>query len=104
MEYDQNLKEKYAIILIGILTVQLITLIVIFILKGCGVLDYSDTTFNIFITGGIAEVFVLVKMIVQYLFTDNLTEALKIILRNNNQVKDEEKNGNNIKNDKTEEI
>ena len=104
IENDQNLKEKYAIILIGILTVQLITLIVIFILKGCGVLDYSDTTFNIFITGGIAEVFVLVKMIVQYLFTDNLTEALKIILRNNNQVKDEEKNGNNIKNDKTEEI
>lgn len=104
IENDQTLKEKYAIILIGILTVQLIALIVIFILKGCGILDYSDATFNIFITGGIAEVFVLVKMIVQYLFTDNLTEALKIILRNNNQVKDEEKNGNNIRNDKTEGI
>lgn len=104
IENDQTLKEKYAIILIGILTVQLIALIVIFILKGCGILDYSDATFNIFITGGIAEVFVLVKMIVQYLFTDNLTEALKIILRNNNQVQDEEKNGNNIRNDKTEGI
>ena len=85
IEKDQSLKGKYAIILIIILVIQLIALFVIFILKGCNVLSYSDTTFNIFITGGIAEVFVLVRVIVKYLFTDNLTSALNIILENNNK-------------------
>ena len=87
IEKDQKLKEKYAIILIIILAIQLVALIVIFILKGCGVLNYSDSTFNLFITGGIAEVFVLVRVIVKYLFKDNLTNALNIILKNNNPIK-----------------
>lgn len=87
IERDQNLKEKYAIILIVILAIQLSSLIAVFIAKGMGKLTYSDSTFNIFITGGIAEVFVLVRVIVKYLFKDNLTNALNIILRNNNQVK-----------------
>lgn len=50
-------------------------------------MHYSDTTFNIFITGGIAEIFVLVRIIVKYLFKDNLTNALNIILENNNPAK-----------------
>ena len=58
-------------------------------------LIYSDSTFNIFITGGIAEVFVLVRVIVKYLFKDNLTNALNIILENNNQVKYHKKNNKN---------
>lgn len=86
IEKDQKLKEKYAIILITILSIQLIALITIFILKGCNVLIYTDSTFNLFITGGIAEVFVLVGVIVRYLFKDNLTKALNIILENNNKV------------------
>lgn len=85
IERDQSLKEKYAIILIIILAIQLVALITIFILKGCNVLVYSDSTFNLFITGGIAEVFVLVRVIVKYLFKDNLTNALNIILENNNK-------------------
>lgn len=84
---DQKLKEKYAIILIIILAIQLVALIVIFILKGCGILNYSDSSFNIFISGGIAEVFILVRVIVKYLFKDNLTNSLNIILKNNNQMK-----------------
>ena len=87
IQKDQKLRGRYAIILIAILTVQLLALIIIFVLKGCNVLDYSDSTFNLFITGGIAEVFTLIMVIVKYLFNDNLTEALKIILTNNNQVK-----------------
>lgn len=86
IERDQSLKEKYAIILIIILAIQLVALITIFILKGCNVLVYSDSTFNLFITGGIAEVFVLVRVIVKYLFKDNLTNALNIILENNNKI------------------
>ncbi len=86
IERDQSLKERYAIILIIILAIQLVALIAIFILKGCSVLVYSDSTFNLFITGGIAEVFVLVRVIVKYLFKDNLTNALNIILENNNKI------------------
>lgn len=81
---DTELKGKYAIILIGILIFQLIILNILFILKGREILTFSDTTFNIFISGGIAEIFVLVKIIVEYLFKDDLAELLKIILKANN--------------------
>lgn len=81
---DTELKEKYAIILIGILIAQLIILNILFILKGREILILPDTTFNIFISGGIAEIFVLVKIIVEYLFKDDLAELLKIILKANN--------------------
>lgn len=84
---DQNLRQKYAVILIVILSIELIALILIFVLKGLNILNYSDSTFNLFITGGIAEVFVLVRVIVKYLFKDNLTNALNIILENNNPIK-----------------
>lgn len=87
IDEDQIMRKKYALILIIILIFELIALIVIFILKGANVLHYSDATFNIFITAGIAEVFVLIKMIVKYLFKDNLTNALNIILENNNPAK-----------------
>lgn len=92
IERDQELKEKYAIILIIILCIQLIALITVFILKGCGLLSYSDSTFNIFISGGIAEVFILVRVIVKYLFKDNLTNALNTILENNNKIKQTKNN------------
>lgn len=98
IERDQRLRETYAKILIGILSVELVALIVIFVLKGAEVLNYSDTTFNIFVSGGIAEVFILVKVIVEYLFKDNLTNALNIILENNNQVKYKKNNKYNSKN------
>lgn len=86
IEKDNELKSKYASWLIVILVIQLLALNILFILKGTNILNYSDTTFNIFITGGIAEVFLLVRVIVKYLFTDNLSGALKIILENNNKV------------------
>lgn len=84
IENDTKLKGRYAIILIGILIFQLIVLNILFTLKGKGILEFSDTTFNIFITGGIAEIFILVKTIVEYLFKDDLAELLKIILKANN--------------------
>ncbi len=99
IERDQDLKEKYAIILIVILCIQLIALITVFILKGCGLLTYSDTTFNIFISGGIAEVFILVRVIVKYLFKDNLTNALNTILENNNKIR--QTKNNRYKNNKS---
>lgn len=107
IKHDQELKQNYAVILIVILIVELISLFIIFILKGNGILSYSDATFNIFITGGIAEVFVLVKIIVQYLFKDNLTNALNIILENNNTLESKKninKNNYDSSSDKKSEI
>lgn len=95
---DQNMRKNYARILIVILAIELAALIIIFILKGINILNYSDTTFNIFITAGIAEVFILIKMIVKYLFKDNLTDALNIILENNNPAKKYLGNNYNSKN------
>lgn len=99
IEKDQTLWFVYAIILVTILGIELIALVTIFILAGCGILSYSDTALNLFITGGIAEIFVLVKVIVEYLFKDNLTETLKIIITSNNK-KNNYKNKDN-KNSKT---
>lgn len=97
---DQKLKHRYATILIGVLIFQLVALITIFVLQGIGLLSYSDVSFNIFVTGGIAEVYVLVRVIVKYLFNDNLTDLLKIILRANNIYGNKNKKDlkNNIKN------
>lgn len=85
---DNDLKEKYSKKLIIILVFQLIFMNIIFILGGIGILNYSDTTFNIFVTATIAEVFSLVTIIVKYLFTDNLTKLLSNILTD---VKDDKK-------------
>lgn len=87
IEKDNILKVKYAKNLIHILIFQLIALNVLFVMKGLGFLNYSEMSFNIFITGGIAEIYVLVRVIVKYLFKDNLTESLNIILENNNSQK-----------------
>ncbi len=98
IEKDREMRQIYAKILVGILIGDLIALIVIFILVGCNVLKYSDFAFNLFITGGIAEVFVLVKIIIEYLFKDNLTGVLNIILTNNNKFKSNNFNRKNNKN------
>ena len=66
---------------------------VIFILRGVNVLIFEDTTFNIFITATIAEIFSLVTIIVKYLFTDNLSQLLSNILTGVKE--DTEKNKNN---------
>lgn len=90
---DNNLKKTYSKILIGILISQLIIMNVIFILKGAGVLEFADTTFNLFIAATIAEVFTLVTIIVKYLFTDKLTDLLSGILSDDK--KDNNKNEKN---------
>lgn len=82
---DRELRRKYAKYLIIILAIELVFLNIIFILFGCGVLKYSEIVFDLFITGGIAEIFVLIKTIIKHLFKDNLTDALNTILETNNK-------------------
>lgn len=79
-KHDNALKEKYSKLLIKILVGQLLLMNGIFIARGLNFLEFQDTTFNIFISATIAEVFALVTIIVKYLFTDNLTNLLSNIL------------------------
>ena len=94
---DTKLKRRYAMALIILLIVMVIALNVWFVLKGLGILNFSDSTFNIFITGGLAEIFVWVKIIVKYLFDDNLTDLLKLILDRNNKGSQKENKANRKK-------
>lgn len=80
---DRKLKKGYAITLIVIFIIQLLVFNVIFVLCGREILTYNTTTLNIYITGGIIEVVALIKIIVSYLFKDNMTESLKSILEKN---------------------
>lgn len=97
VEGEKGLKSKYAIILIATVIVQLALLNVWFALKGFGIIDFSDKTFNLFLTGGLLEVFALVRIIVKYLFSDNLSELLKILVRTNNNSSTNRKNNKNQK-------
>lgn len=94
MKQDTDLKKKYANWLVKILIIQLVLLNIWFFLKGKGELEFSDITFNIFVSGGIAEVFLLVRVIVKYLFSDNLSELLKMVIRTSNMSNNKPNNNN----------
>ena len=82
-EENKKMRKKYATILIAVLIIELAFLNHIFVDIGMGTLKYSEVTLNIFITGGIAEVFILIRTIIKYLFTDKISESLNIILGKN---------------------
>lgn len=79
---DRKLKITYGIVLIFMLLAQLITVNVIFVLGGLGILSYSDATFNIFIGGALIEVIVVIKIAVEYLFTDNISKTVNKMIDN----------------------
>lgn len=72
---DRSLKKIYGGCLLFLLIIQLIAVNVIFVLGGLNILKYSDTTFNIFITGSLIEIAVIVRIVVKYLFTDNISKT-----------------------------
>ena len=80
---NSELKKVYAIILLLIFILQLIAFNTIFILAGLNILAFTETTLNVFVTGGLIEVIALITIIVKYLFNDNITESLNNILKNN---------------------
>ena len=78
---DRDLKKNYAILLIGTFIFQLIVFDVFFFLCGLHILKFSDATLNIYITGGIIEIVLLIKIIVSDLFKDNITDPLKTVIK-----------------------
>lgn len=85
---DRTLKIIYGSCLLGILLLQLIAVNVIFILGGLEILKYSSTTFNVFITGSLIEVAVIVRIVVKYLFTDNISKAFNNMMSRDSHIKE----------------
>lgn len=79
---DRKTKSIYAYVLLGMLCFQTIATTAIFVCKGLNILKYSDSTFNIYISGTMIQIVLLVEIIVKYLFTDNLSAIIKNMLDN----------------------
>lgn len=75
-----EIKKEYSKKLIFLLVTQFLALDVIFVLVGFGILKYSDFTLNLFLTVGFLELVGLVTIVVKYVFADNISESLKVIL------------------------
>lgn len=89
---DRILKIIYGIILLILLVLEIVVVNVIFILGGLGILQYSDITFDIFIGGSLIEVVLIVKIVVKYLFTDNITKPLNSMIDHNHEKNVQHKN------------
>ena len=83
MKEDQKLKKIYASILLVVFIVQIIAFNVFLAFIGLGILDFDNSTLNIYIIGAILEMIFLIKIIVSYLFKDNITIPLSNVLEKN---------------------
>lgn len=77
---DRDLKKQYAFWLLFAFWAQLIIFNLFFMGAGINVYNFDSSTLNLYVTGGIIEIIALIKIIISYLFQDNLTESLKSIL------------------------
>lgn len=80
---DRKWKNIYAKILLIILIIQILSVNIIFILVGFSIMNYSDSTFNIFITGTLIEIIAVIRLVVKYLFSDNISATFDKVLEKN---------------------
>lgn len=78
---DIKIKKRYSLCLIIVLAIQFFILDYIFLEVGLKKLEFTDFTLNLFISVGFLELVGLITIIVKYLFNDNITESLRIIMR-----------------------
>lgn len=65
---DRDLKKKYAKWFMSILILQLSVMNVVFILSGYKILNYSEWSLNLYMSGTLAEVFGGIFIIINNLF------------------------------------
>lgn len=68
---DIRLKKRFAHYFKVTLATQLITMNIIFIFVGFGILKFSDYTINLYMTGTLIEIFGIVCIMVRYLFSSH---------------------------------
>ncbi len=64
----RTLKTTYAKLCLWLLVAQLAIMNAVLILAGCGCLEYERWTIELYMTGTLAEVFLVVRLIVKHLF------------------------------------
>lgn len=65
---DRALRKSYANRWFKVLVVQLVVMNVVFIAVGLGRLQFTEWAINVYVTGTLAQVFLVVRDIVKYLF------------------------------------
>lgn len=78
---DVNIKNKYAPILLKMLSLQLFFINLLFIGYGLGWLKYSEEILKTFINDTFLEIAASVFFIVRYIFTDRISSLIEKINR-----------------------
>lgn len=65
---ERELRQRYAFWWLGILVGQLILMNLVFIMVGQGALVIPQLSLNLFMAGTLAEVFLVIRLIVKFLF------------------------------------
>jgi hypothetical protein len=76
---DRKMRERYATYLIVAMGLQAITINVVFVLMGCGVLTFEAWTARTFILSVFAEIAAMVLIVVKYLFTPSSDKVLQFL-------------------------
>lgn len=80
-DQDRKMRKMYANWLMGVMSVQVVAINVIFVLIGCGVLKFEQWTANTFLTATFAEITALILLVVKYLFPATTDRILALIDR-----------------------
>jgi hypothetical protein len=75
---DRKMRKRYATCLMIIMAAQILVINVLYILMGCGKLQYEPWTAKTFIMSVFAEVAALVLLIVKYLFRSTNDKVLDL--------------------------
>lgn len=86
-DQDREMRKLYANWLIGIMSIQVVAINVIFVLIGRGFLKFEPWTVNTFVTATFAEIGALVLLVVKYLFPATTDRILDLIDRFKDQGK-----------------
>ncbi len=78
---DRKMREKYARWRMVLMSAQMVVINIVFILIGCGLLDFEEWTANTFIMAVFSEIAALVVIIVKFLFTRPDDTLLNLIDR-----------------------
>ncbi len=76
---DRTMRERYANYLIAAMGIQALTVNVVFVLMGCGVLSFEPWTARTFIMAVFAEIAAMVLIVVKYLFTPSSDKVLQFL-------------------------
>jgi hypothetical protein len=82
-DQDRETRKRYANWLMGLMTIQVAAINLIFVLMGAGLLKFEEWTANVFVGSTFAQISAMVLLIVKYLFPASNDRILDLIDRFN---------------------